>query len=63
MDSKITDKKKAERELFEELEKSEYKYGFKSDIDMDTVGKGLNEDTISLISQKKDEPEFLSLGH
>ncbi len=39
--------------------KSEYKYGFTSDIDMDTLPKGLNEDIIREISARKNEPEFL----
>jgi len=38
---------------------SEYKYGFTSDIEMDTLPKGLNEDVIRSISAKKNEPEFL----
>ncbi len=36
-----------------------YKYGFFTDIEMDTAPKGLNEDIIRLISSKKDEPEWL----
>ncbi|MCK4890888.1 MAG: Fe-S cluster assembly protein SufB, partial [Candidatus Aminicenantes bacterium] len=59
MERKITDKKEEERKLFKELENSEYKYGFKTEIDMDTIGKGLNEDIVRLISKKKDEPDFL----
>lgn len=37
----------------------EYKYGFVSDIEADAVPRGLNEDTIRLISAKKHEPEFM----
>lgn len=36
-----------------------YKYGFETDIDFESVPKGLNEDIIRLISQKKEEPEWL----
>jgi len=36
-----------------------YKHGFVTDIDMDTVPPGLNEDVIRHISAKKNEPEFL----
>ena len=39
--------------------KSEYKYGFTSDIESDKLPKGLNEDTIRQISAKKNEPEFM----
>lgn len=48
-----------EDELARELENQEYKYGFVSNFDTDTVPKGLNEDVIRLISKKKNEPEWL----
>ena len=37
----------------------EYKYGFTTDIETEDFPKGLGEDVIRLISQKKDEPEWL----
>lgn len=37
----------------------EYRYGFETDVESDTVPKGLNEEVIRLISAKKQEPEFL----
>ena len=43
----------------EELANREYKYGFVTEIEADTVPPGLNEDVIRLISSKKEEPEFL----
>ena len=43
----------------EELAEREYKWGFVSDIESESVPKGLNEDTIRLISAKKREPEFM----
>ena len=43
----------------EELTNKEYKYGFVTDIEADSLPKGLNEDIISQLSQKKGEPEFL----
>ncbi len=36
-----------------------YKYGFVTDIESDTIPRGLNEDVIRLISAKKNEPEFM----
>ncbi len=42
-----------------ELADREYKYGFKSDIEADQVPRGLSEDTVRLISQKKGEPAFM----
>jgi Fe-S cluster assembly protein SufB len=43
----------------EELANQEYKYGFFTDIEMETVPRGLNEDVIRLISAKKQEPAWL----
>src|SRR3972149_3396377 len=43
----------------EELTQGEYKYGFVTDIEADTVPPGLNEDVIRFISAKKQEPEGL----
>jgi Fe-S cluster assembly protein SufB len=37
----------------------EYKYGFVTDIESDSVAPGLSEDVIRLISAKKGEPEWL----
>ena len=36
-----------------------YQYGFSTNIEKDIIEKGLNEQTIKLISKKKEEPEFL----
>jgi Fe-S cluster assembly protein SufB len=43
----------------EMLATQEYKYGFVTDIEQETVPPGLNEDVIRLISAKKHEPEWL----
>ncbi len=43
----------------EELATREYKYGFVTEVEADTVPAGLNEDTIRHISTKKNEPEWL----
>ena len=37
----------------------EYEHGFITDIETETIPKGLDENTIRLISQKKNEPEFM----
>ena len=36
-----------------------YQYGFSTNIEKEIIEKGLNEETVKLISQKKKEPEFL----
>ena len=48
-----------ENELAKDLENQEYKFGFVTDIESDTVTIGLNEDIIRLISTKKNEPDWL----
>lgn len=36
-----------------------YQYGFSTNIEKDIIKKGLNEQTVALISKKKQEPKFL----
>jgi len=43
----------------EELANQEYKYGFVTEVETETIPRGLNEDVIRLISAKKEEPEWL----
>jgi len=43
----------------EQLANQEYKYGFVTDIEADVVPPGLNEETVRLISAKKNEPEWM----
>jgi len=42
------------------LANQEYKYGFVTDIEQETVPPGLSEEVIRLISAKKHEPEWLT---
>ena len=48
-----------EDKILQEVTTTDYKYGFVTDIDSDTINKGLNEDVIRLISMKKNEPDWL----
>ncbi len=41
------------------LDIGQYKHGFVTDIETDSIGKGLNEEVIRFISQKKQEPEWM----
>ena len=43
----------------QDLANREYKWGFVTDIEEERVPKGLNEDTVRLISAKKNEPQFM----
>lgn len=42
-----------------QIDNDEYKYGFSSNIETETIAKGLSEDIIRLISSKKEEPDFM----
>ncbi len=46
-------------QIIDKITKSDYKFGFVSDIESDTAPKGLSEDVIKMISEKKGEPEFM----
>ena len=50
---------KEQDDILNEVTEGEYKYGFVSDVETEMIGKGLNESVIRLISQKKEEPEWL----
>ena len=43
----------------ETLVNREYPYGFVTDVESDTIGRGLSEDVVRVISKKKNEPEFM----
>ena len=43
----------------ESLVNKEYAYGFVTDVETDSIGRGLNEDVVRLISSKKNEPAFM----
>jgi Fe-S cluster assembly protein SufB len=49
----------AETRTIEAFTNQDYKYGFITDIEADTIPRGLNEDIIRHISALKDEPEWL----
>ncbi len=49
-----------EEELKKELETKEYEYGFYTDIESDTLPKGLNEGIVVAISKKKEEPDWMT---
>ncbi len=49
-----------EKEILEQLGDGEYRYGFTSAIETETIGKGLSEEVVRLISAKKGEPEWMT---
>lgn len=52
--------KYTEDDLKIELETKEYEYGFYTDMESDTFPIGLNEDIVRAISQKKEEPQWMT---
>ena len=51
--------KQTEEELLNEVTSKDYKYGFTTNIEADTIEKGLSEDVIRTISAKKNEPDWM----
>src|SRR4030095_2904152 len=43
----------------QELDNKEYQYGFVTDIESESIPRGLSEDIVRMISAKKNEPEFM----
>lgn len=56
----MSDEQREDIQIIEEHTKSEYKWGFVTDIETDEFPKGLNEDIIRQLSEKKDEPEWMT---
>jgi Fe-S cluster assembly protein SufB len=46
-------------DILEKQISSDYKFGWSSDIEMDSAPKGLSEDIVRFISKKKNEPEWM----
>ncbi len=49
----------AKDKILNDVTQSDYKYGFVSNIESESIQKGLNEDVIRLISAKKNEPDWM----
>ncbi len=50
---------KNQDQILNDVTSGEYKYGFYSDIEIEKIPKGLNENTVRIISEKKGEPGWL----
>ncbi len=48
-----------QEDILKNATEEQYKWGFTTDIETEFIGKGLSEDVVRLISQKKDEPEWM----
>ena len=51
--------KQKDTDIIGDIENGEYKYGFTSDIETETIPCGLDENVVRLISRKKGEPEWM----
>ena len=51
--------KKDEKKIIAKATENTYKYGFVSQLETDTIEKGLNADVIKTISKKKKEPSWM----
>ncbi len=49
----------AQEKILNDVTQGEYKYGFTSNIETDIIEKGLDENVIRTIWEKKNEPEFM----
>ena len=45
--------------LVRDIANRDYEYGFTTDIETEIIPRGLSEDVVRLISQKKGEPQWL----
>ncbi|MDZ4745621.1 MAG: Fe-S cluster assembly protein SufB [bacterium] len=48
-----------DKPILDEVVLNEYKYGFTSDIEQDLLPKGLSEDVVRFISERKEEPSWM----
>lgn len=48
-----------EQDIIKKTTESEYEFGFTSDIETESIAKGLSEETVRTISKKKNEPDWM----
>lgn len=51
--------KQKDEDILDQISTQEYEYGFTTDIEMEIIPAGLNEDVVRFLSAKKEEPEWL----
>ncbi len=59
-ETKPTEEISDDMKVLDDLTSSEYKWGFVTEIESETAAKGLNEDVIRMISEKKNEPDWMT---
>ena len=53
------EEKKLKNEFVRQVAEQKYEYGFTTNVHTEVIPRGLNEDVVRLISQKKGEPDWL----
>ncbi len=53
------DRKYKDNDYVRKVAEEKYKFGFTTDVHTEVIDKGLNEEVVRLISEKKEEPEWL----
>ena len=56
---KDKDQEKEKNEFVKQVAEQKYEFGFTTNVHTEIIEKGLNEDVVRLISQKKEEPEWM----
>lgn len=59
MNMEQKDKKYKDNDYVRKVTEEKYKYGFTTDVHTEVIDRGLNEDVVRLISEKKGEPDWL----
>jgi len=49
-----------QEKILNKVTENDYEFGFHTDVDTETIPKGLNEEVVRIISAKKEEPEWLT---
>lgn len=55
----VSEQSKSDADVIKDATDGDYKYGFTTDIDTEIIPRGLDEDVVRLISERKGEPEWL----
>ena len=59
MNNKNNKEQPSSNEFVRQVAEQKYEFGFTTDVQTEIIEKGLNEDVVRLISQKKGEPEWM----
>ena len=55
----MAEKEQEKNQFVKQVAEQKYEFGFTTDVHTEIIEKGLNEDVVRLISQKKGEPDWM----